>query len=128
MITQLTVLNSSGDTKIQWDHSDPEQCHQARQMVASLKDQGYSFFQVSGDPADEISAGNGILLVRKLSADEVVWTEPIEAKQEVSGELQPESVEPIVEPGKKKRGRPAKGTTAQQPTQSIVAVRPVRGG
>lgn len=110
MKTNLSVLNSSGDMKITWDHSKPEECEMARQQVSLLKTQGYTFFLVDGQPIDEVSSGQGTLLVRKITVEELV-----ESAKESEKEI-----------AKKRRGRPAK--TPPTPDQNVIAVRPLRGG
>jgi hypothetical protein len=118
----LTILDKTGDTKLTWDQTDPASCQKARDTVAALKAQGYSFFLVDGNPADEVTAGSGEIVVRKLAGDEVVVTvaEPSESTPKPS-----ESVEPgLCQCGKKQghRGRcPKTG-------RSVVAVRPIAGG
>lgn len=118
MITTLSVLNSTGDLKLTWDSNNSAECEAMRETVADLKAKGYSFFLVDGSPADEVSAGSGGLLVRRLAADELVET----------------TTGPIAEasPTPKRRGRPPKAKVTAD-TESgldrrVVAVRPVRGG
>lgn len=79
MTTTLAVLNGRGDSKLTWDPADPGQCAAARAMVAELKASGYTFYLVAGGPADEVAAGDGALVVRKLDADEVVAPAALEA-------------------------------------------------
>ena len=109
--TILSVLCSRGDLKLTWDHDDPESREKARAEVAALQEQGYSFFLTSGEPADSVQAGQGELVVKRLTADEVI--EPPSKPVEVEAEAAEETP--------KKRGRP-KGV------RSVVAVRPLRGG
>jgi len=104
----LTVLDGSGDVQIEWEPGDAEACAKARQTVQDLKSRGYSFFLVSGLPADEVTAGQGKLIVRKLAADEIVEpTAPAPDNTMKQSEAKPT------------RGRPRK---------EVVAVRPLRGG
>lgn len=101
----LSILNGQGDTKLTWDANDPTACDEIRRQVAALKDQGYLFFLVDGRPADEVAAGGGELVVRRMEAEEV-------------------AAEPAEPAPTKRRGRPPRA--AQD--QSVVAVRPLRGG
>ena len=71
-MNELSVLNESGDTQIKWSHDNPEEQAAARQQIADLKAAGYSFFLVTGDPADEVAAGAGELEMRRVEADEIV--------------------------------------------------------
>ncbi len=98
----LVKLDPCGDIRITWNEADPADVDRARQEVAELKSQGYSFFLVDGSTADEVAAGRGTLNCRRVEAEEIV-----------------QDAEPAVEP--KRRGRPPGPTTA-------VAVRPVAGG
>jgi hypothetical protein len=118
MRTTLSVLDRTGDTKVTWDHDNPEECDKARAKVAELKAQGYTFFLVDGTPADEVSAGEGYLSARILESREVVAETASEEFAEVTPV--PEGTPVLVRRG---RGRPAK-----QADKSIIAVRPMRGG
>jgi len=121
--TRLTVLNGTGDTKITWDHSNPEECAEARKTVADLKAAGYVFFLVDGSPADEVASGAGLLIVRKMKPEEL--TDP--GPELVEATAVPEAPEPA--PAAKRRGRPPKARTRPEtPDQNIVAVRPMNGG
>lgn len=110
-MNELIILSHEGDTTITWDDSDVKAREEARQTVTDLKARGYSFFLVAGRPADEIAAGGGTLIVRKLTAKEVIET----------GEPDPETDEPEVtaEPERKRKGRPRK---------QVIATRPIAGG
>lgn len=110
--TELIVLSHEGDTTITWDDGDEKAREEARQTVADLRRQGYSFFLVDGRPADEITAGGGTLIVRKLTADEVL----------APPQAEPGEGEPAVEPDQSTR--PRKGRKPKQ----VVATRPVSGG
>ena len=108
----LSILDRTGDTKITWDASDPKQCAEVRATVEALHAQGYTFFLVSGGPADAVAAGSGSLVVKKLKADAVAAPTPTES---------PACDTPTLEPGSapKRLGRPRK---------NVVAVRPMAGG
>ena len=114
-MTTISILNGYGDTKLTWDASDPDQCAEIRQTVADLAAKGYIFFLVDGTPADAVTAGAGMLVVRKLTPAEVVP----EVEPEPEPETEPET--PADKP-RGKRGRPGKNA------QNIVAARPVAGG
>ena len=111
----LSILDRTGDTKLTWDPDNPGECASARETVAALKAQGYTFFLVDGKPADEVTAGGGTLVVRKLTADEVVAAEPEPPAQ--------------ADPAKCRCGKPAghRGRCPGVP-RNVVAVRPVAGG
>lgn len=110
MTSTLSILGGKGDVKLTWDPNDPADCERARATVAELKLGGFAFFLTSGKPADEINGGGeGTLIVRKLTAEEVV--------------PEPSAESP---PAPKRRGRPPKAKPAEG--QNVVAVRPVRGG
>jgi hypothetical protein len=117
MIThELSILCREGDTKVTWDKDDPASREKARKEVSRLRAAGYMFFLVDGSPADEVSAGNGELVARFVTEEELVG-EPAEVPiQETPSE--PEAP--------KKRGRkpgvPNKGKV------NVVAVPPLRGG
>jgi len=109
MQTELIVLDHTGHESLTWDHDDAEDRERARQLIADLKAAGYSFFLVDGTPADEVTAGQGKLLVRKLTAEQVT-----ESPEQESPAAEPE---PKQQP--KKRGRPRR---------QVVATRPMAGG
>ncbi len=106
-MTTLTILDHEGDTTLTWDPQNPEETAAARDTVLDLKKQGYAFFLVDGNPADEVTAGQGTLIVRKLTAQEVLEPEP----------------EPEPEPAAL-AGRPRKG----RPRKQVIATRPISGG
>ena len=122
MNTTLSILCSRGDTKITWDHNDPAATEKARREIEGLREKGYSFFLVSGEPADAVAAGRGELIVRRLDANEVVPAQPDDEPEPVS--QLPESSDEAAPP-KRRRGRPSKATDADR---RVIAVRPVRGG
>lgn len=62
----LSILNGSGDTKLSWDPASPADVAQAREQVAALKEKGYQFFLTRGTQPDEVEAGLGELLVRRI--------------------------------------------------------------
>lgn len=72
----LSILNGKGDTKLTWNPADPAECANARRTVADLQASGYIFFLVDATPDSLIEAGAGQLVVRRLTADEVVESEP----------------------------------------------------
>lgn len=104
-MSQIDVLNACGHLTLEWDASKPTEVANARAEVQRLKDAGYSFFLTESEPADEVAAGEGKLLVRRLDGDVVA---------ELDGEQEPDEVG---QRQPKKRGRP-RG----------VAVRPMAGG
>lgn len=118
MITRLSILDRSGDITITWDHADEAAREKARAEVARLASLGYSFFLVDGTPADAIASGAGTLIVRRLTADEVVDL-PIEG---VPGETEGESPATVPADPPKRRGRPRKAD------RQAIAVRPLQGG
>jgi hypothetical protein len=117
MTTNISILNGKGDTSLTWDHDDPIQIEAMRTMVADLASKGYQFFLVNGKPADTVAAGQGHLVVKKLTAQEIV--EPVEESKTPDTPLL--AIADTPEPTKR-RGRAKKGE------QNVVAVRPVRGG
>jgi hypothetical protein len=132
----LSILNGKGDTKLTWDAADPEQCREARATVAELKRAGYLFFLVDGNPADEVTAGSGALIVRKLTAEEVV-EEPSALVPEIAEAVEPVKLVPGSVPGvcakcgrPRHRGRCRKAEIEANvtPDRHVVGVRPVRGG
>lgn len=62
----LEVLDSSGHLTLTWDPSDPEQVQKAKEEVEQLRAAGYSFFAVVEATGDEVAAGNGTLIVRRV--------------------------------------------------------------
>jgi hypothetical protein len=127
MNATIAILNGRGDTRLEWDPADPARCEEMRQMVADLKSRGYVFFLADGaTPADEVSAGAGTLLVRRVEADDVVDVAIEAATRPAPGpEPEPEPAPPA-ETGtgpdtKRRRGRPPKAP-------AVVAVRPIQGG
>lgn len=87
---------------LKWDHTKPEEVENARQEVERLRQAGYSFFLVTGEPADPVAAGHGEIEVRRIN-------DPLTVHEEA-------------DPKPKRRGsRPAEGAKA-------VAVRPQQGG
>lgn len=104
----ISVLGPSGHVEIKWDAENEAEREEARRAVADLKRQGYSFFLVDGTPADEVTAGGGHLVVRRLEAAEVV-----EAATDEAAEKEGEVTTP-------KRGR--------KPGGKVVAIPAMRGG
>jgi hypothetical protein len=136
MTSVLRVLNGRGDTKIEWDHNDPSQVESARKIIHDLRLQGYLFFLVDGNPADEVTAGSGALIVRKLTAEEVV-EEPSALVPEIAEAVEPVKLVPGSVPGvcakcgrPRHRGRCRKAEIEANvtPDRHVVGVRPVRGG
>lgn len=97
-MTELRVLDVTGDIKIVWDPADEASLAKAREEVERLKAAGYTFFLVDGTPGD-VEGANGELSARYVSPEELTEAAPAE-----------------------KRGR--KGV----PNRQAVAVRPMRGG
>ena len=129
MITQVSKLCSEGDIKITWDDTDEASKADARREIAEMKKLGYSFFLVTGELADEVTAGGGALNVRRIPAEELL-EEPgdvPEIRSELPAigpdvpETQTEAQAPIKRGG---RGRPAK----QVPDRKVIAVPRQRGG
>lgn len=118
MRSELSILDRTGDLTITWDHADPVARVKARLEVQRLKAMGYTFFLVDGSPADEINAGQGTLVVRRIEAEEIVG--PIGPG--IERETAP--ADPPAEPSKKRRGRPPKVAA----DRNVVAVRPMAGG
>jgi predicted HAD superfamily phosphohydrolase YqeG len=46
-MSEMLVLDQSGDTKIEWDPSDRESTQKAKEEFAKLKKDGYEFFEVA---------------------------------------------------------------------------------
>jgi hypothetical protein len=111
MMTELRVLDRSGDTRVTWDHHDEASKTKARAEVARLKEAGYLFFLVDGSPADEIEGGRGELVARYVDETELFETPAIESPT-------PTEEAPPATEAPKKKGRPRK----------VIATRPVRGG
>lgn len=63
----LEVLNGSGHLVLTWNPSVPEEVEKARAEVESLKAAGYTFYAVVGAQGDEIEAGDGQLIVERVS-------------------------------------------------------------
>lgn len=116
MMTVLSILGSSGDITVTWDHNDPAAREKARQEVERLRAAGYSFFLADGTPADAVAAGAGTLLVRRLEPPEVIDPPPSPAAPTS------ESDPPAADAAPRRRGRPPKAD------RHVVAVRPIRGG
>jgi hypothetical protein len=115
MIHAISVLGAAGDVTITWDDADPADRARARADVARLKAAGFSFFLAEDAPADEVAAGKGTLLARRLEAAEVV-PEPEPGPGPAAGP------EPEPRPVPRRRGRPPKAG------RNVVAVRPLAGG
>lgn len=107
-IAEIEVLNGSGHLSLTWDSENPEEVAAVRAEVARLRAAGYSFFLTADQPADEVAAGGGRLLVRRIEDPTAV---PMDDPTEP-----PPATE--TEPNPARRGRPRK----------TVAVQPMRGG
>lgn len=107
----LSILNGHGDTRLTWNPDDPAECEDVRRTVADLKSHGYNFYLTSGAPIDEVTAGAGELVVRRLEAEEVA-PQPGPAPEADPSPLVP-----------RRRGRPPRAAAT-----NVVAVRPVVGG
>lgn len=116
----LEVLNRSGHLTLKWNPEDPEDVAKAREAVAALKAEGYTFFAVAGRTGvDEVAAGNGYLIVDRVE-------DPVEYRP-----APPAAAAAPEGPPPKKRGRPPK--TASPPPakgghKEFVAVRHMGGG
>jgi hypothetical protein len=114
MTTTLSILNGSGDQTLTWNHNIPEDVAKIREIIAALKSAGYQFFLVDGTPADEVTAGAGTLIVKKLTAEELTAAPDLP----LADELPAEATLPDAEPDTTKKGRGRKA----------IAVRPMSGG
>lgn len=74
----LEVLNGSGHLTLTWNPDDATEVARAREEVAKLKAAGYQFFLVDDGPADEVVAGHGSLIVKRLE-DPTEAEAPIES-------------------------------------------------
>lgn len=122
MITQMSVMDASGDLEMRWDHNNPEEVEAARAMVYGLKEKGYSFFLSDGRPADEVEFGAGALTYRRVEAEAILPPDSppvaaVEAEAPESGGSTP-----------KKRGRRRQATVERPADQTVVASRAMRGG
>lgn len=126
----LTILDRTGDTKLTWDPENAAEREEARRTVADLKAKGYSFFLLDGRPADAVTAGDGAIVVRKLTAAEVV-DDDTEPEPESAPEPDATPSGPVQDPSPElcQCGKP-KGHRGRCPTKprNVVAVRPVAGG
>jgi len=108
-LTTLTILGHEGDSTLTWNPQDPQEVAAARLTVLDLSKQGYAFFLVDGTPADAVTAGQGTLIVRKLTPEEVV---------------EPPAEKPPPDAASPPRRRGRKGV----PNNTVVATRPIAGG
>jgi len=121
-LCRVNILDATGHTELRWDPEKPDECAGARETIQALKRQGFVFFLTDGRPADEVTAGDGMVLVRRLSPVEI---ESVVTERENPGE-----------PDKPGRGRPHKATGAPSPSietsseaaPEVVAIRQQRGG
>lgn len=122
MMTRLSILDRSGDITITWDHADEAAREKARAEVKRLASLGYAFFLVDGTPADAVATGAGTLIVRRLTAEEVV--EPPADESETESEASAAAPPPPIDAptGPKRRGRP------RNADRQTIAVRPLAGG
>lgn len=138
MKTRLSILGSSGDITVTWDHDDPESREDARKEVERLRELGYTFFLVDGTPADEVTAGQGQLVVKRLTAEELIEPGADGPGADEPGANGPTADEPAGQsagdaagesgPPKRRRGRPKGVTNKGTADRHAVAVRPLRGG
>lgn len=49
VIGEMAIMDLSGDTKVTWDHSKPEEVDAARATFDALRKKGYAAFSVSKD-------------------------------------------------------------------------------
>lgn len=144
-MAQIEILNGMGHLTLEWDHENADEVVRVRGEVENLKRAGYSFFLAEGGPADEVAAGGGKLLVRRLE-DPVSELGDLAARHGAAREDGTEaSIEvPATTPAgertttppapppdgdddktpSRRRGRPPR----EAPAASAVAVRPMRGG
>lgn len=59
-MSELMVLDQSGDTRLQWDHRNHDQVEAAKKRFAELKKKGYASFRVNknGSQGEQIDAFN----------------------------------------------------------------------
>jgi hypothetical protein len=50
----LRILDSTGDTKVQWDKAVPAEVAAARAQFDTLRGQGYAAYSVAGAKKDEV--------------------------------------------------------------------------
>lgn len=110
MNATIQVLNGRGHLTLEWNPEDPQEAAGIRAEVENLKAAGYSFWLTEDAPADEVAAGRGKLLVKRIEDPVKELTAPDD-----DGDLPYEA--PAVT--SKRRGRPPR---------EAVAVRPQRGG
>lgn len=137
MITNLSILSPLGDQELTWNPSNAEQVAAARAAVQNLKALGYSFFPADGTtPADEVTAGNGALSVRRVSAEELLPPElplvcldpPLRALP-ISEDRTPEQL--AADGDAPREEQPKKGRRGRKPYRTgrlAVAVPPMAGG
>lgn len=133
MKTTLSILTSKGDQELTWDPANPAEVTEARAAVLALKMAGWSFFLVDGTQApDEVSAGNGALRMRRVSAEELLAAEPqtpsVEPDQSLEAQAAPVPAAP--EAPRARRGRRPR-TVETQPAgadRKVVAVPRMAGG
>lgn len=126
-INTLEVLNGSGHISLTWDHTNQAEVEATRAEVERLRQAGYSFFLVTGEPADAVRAGAGELIVKRI--DDPLRVHEEAAGADVAGEP-PER--PVAAP--KRRGRRKTTANGAEPASELVegakavAIRPQRGG
>lgn len=124
MACAIQVMDSTGHTTITWEPGDADEEAKAREVVEGLKKLGYTFFLVSGEPADEVSAGAGVgkLIVRALGEDPIADLAS-EAELRSAAKADVLAPEQDVAPEPRRRGRPPR-----QPQAEAVGVRRMQGG
>jgi len=118
MTTDIIILNGTGHLSLTWDPGIPESVERAHRDYEQLIKDGYQFFYaISRQPADAFDPLAGALeIVRRIK-------DPSEIEPKV---VLAEPVPPVqAEPEPPRRGRRGKRT---EPTERVVAARPMRGG
>lgn len=82
-MASIRTIDTTGDTKIEWDHTDPEQTKKAEEEFNRLKAQGYMFFRLkpSGDKGGYVhnfDENNGADLIGEFDPKaDVVASKPV---------------------------------------------------
>lgn len=110
----INVLGSRGHITLTWDPDDPEDVARARAEVETLRSAGYTFFLTEGAPADEVAAGRGQLLVRRLDDPVTELSEPVAEPEELSP-IAKALYEELTKPdAPRRRGRPPSNPAPRQ--------------
>lgn len=119
ILSRLTVMDGSGDTELRWDPLDPDEVEAMRATVETLRTKGFVFFLVDGRPADEVTAGNGGLVAKRIQAEEVVESilaQPVPPAAARMGRRRKSALTPDATPPQ------------PPPDREVLAHRPMRGG